>query len=240
MPLTTAHLLDLEHAGLWPDFHSTFINYWREALADALPGEYEARVGEQVNLYEYEEPVRRFGPDVALLIRPVEASPFPRSESTTRDSGGVALLEPVTVPLAEIHEEVRQPFLEIIHRSDRSLVTVLELLSPSNKAEPGRARYLAKRRSLLESPVHLVELDLLQGGKRLPFGAPLPVADFYCLISRLELRYNCQVYTGRYGETFPHWPVPLRAPDPDLSLDYQALLELTFTRGRYERSLERG
>ena len=239
MPLTTARLLDLEEAGLWPDFHSKFINYWQESLAESLPREYEARVGEQVNLYEYEEPIRRFGPDVAVLVRPGE-SPFRRAASTTHDSGGVALLEPVTVPLAEIHEEVRQPFLEIIHRPDRSLVTVLELLSPSNKAEPGRARYLAKRRSLLESPVHLVELDLLQGGRRLPFGAPLPVGDFYCMISRLELRYDCLVYAGRYGEAFPHWPVPLRAPDPDVSLDYQALFELTFTRGRYERSLERG
>ena len=238
MPLTTARLLDLEEAGLWPDFHSTFINYWREALAVALPREYEARVGEQVNLYEYEEPVRRFGPDVAVLVRPGESS-FRSAESTTHDAGGVALLKPVTIPLAEIHEEVRQPFLEIIHRSDRSLVTVLELLSPSNKAEPGRARYLAKRRSLLESPVHLVELDLLQGGRRLPFGAVLPEGDFYCMISRLELRYDCLVYTGRYGDTFPHWPVPLRSPDPDVSLDYQALFELTFTRGRYERSLER-
>ena len=239
MPLTTARLLDLEEAGLWPDFHSKFINYWQESLAEAIPREYEARVGEQVNLYEYEEPVRRFGPDVALLVRPDDA-PIWRSEAAPRDSGNVALLEPVTIPLAEIHEEVRQPFLEIIHRADRSLVTVLELLSPSNKAEPGRARYLAKRRSLLESPVHLVELDLLQGGRRLPFGAALPEGDFYCMISRLELRYDCLVYAGRYGDTFPHWPVPLRAPDPDVSLDYQALFELTFTRGRYERSLERG
>ncbi len=238
MPLTTAHLLDLEQAGLWPDFHSKFINYSQEALAEAIPREYEARVGEQVNLYEYEEPVRRFGPDVALLVRS-DAAPNWRSEAAPRDSGNVALLEPITIPLAEILEEVRQPFLEIIHRPDRSLVTVLELLSPSNKAEPGRARYLARRRSLIESPVHLVELDLLQGGRRLPFGAVLPEGDFYCMISRLELRYDCLVYTGRYGDAFPHWPVPLRSPDPDVSLDYQALLELTFTRGRYERSLER-
>ncbi len=238
MPLTTARLLEIEQAGLWPDFHSTFINYWREALAAALPGAYEARVGEQVNLYEYEEPVRRFGPDVALLIRP-DDFPSPRERATTGESEGVALLEPVTIPLAEIQEEVRQPYLEIIHRPDRSLVTVLELLSPSNKSEPGRARYLAKRRSLLESPVHLVELDLLQGGRRLPFKVPLPEGDYYCMISRLELRYDCQVYAGRYGDAFSRWPVPLRAPDPDLSLDYQDLFELTFDRGRYERSLER-
>ncbi len=237
MPLNTARLLELEQAGLWPDFHAKFINYWQESLAAALPGAYEARVGEQVNLYEYEEPVRRFGPDVALLLRPEETPQ--RSFADAPHNADLALLEPVTVPLAEIHEEVRQPYLEIIHRPERSLVTVLELLSPANKAEPGRTRYVAKRRALLESPVHLVELDLLQGGRRLPFGDTIPAGDFYYMLSRLELRYDCQVYAGRYGDLLPHWPVPLRAPDPDLSLDYQELFELTFTRGRYERSLDR-
>ena len=26
----------LENPAFWPDFHFTFINYWREAIADAL------------------------------------------------------------------------------------------------------------------------------------------------------------------------------------------------------------
>ncbi|MCA9188686.1 MAG: DUF4058 family protein [Planctomycetales bacterium] len=34
----------LEDAVFWPDFHATFINYWREAIADKLPDQYEAGI----------------------------------------------------------------------------------------------------------------------------------------------------------------------------------------------------
>ena len=37
-------------------------------------------------------------------------------------------------------------------------------------------------------------------------------------------------------QRLPILPIPLRAPDPDVSLNYQALFELTFTRGRYDGS----
>ena len=55
------------------------------------------------------------------------------------------------------------PFLEVRDRQDRELVNVIELLSPSNKrAGDDREQYLAKRREILRSPAHLVEIDLLR------------------------------------------------------------------------------
>ena len=42
----------LESPAFWSDFHATFINYWREAIADRLPDHYEARIDERVNLVE--------------------------------------------------------------------------------------------------------------------------------------------------------------------------------------------
>ena len=49
------------------------------------------------------------------------------------------------------------------------MVTVIELLSPSNKrAGDDREQYLAKRRELLRSPAHLVEIDLLRDGPPCP------------------------------------------------------------------------
>lgn len=38
----------LEHPAYCLDFHATFINYWREAIAEALPPHYEATLGERV------------------------------------------------------------------------------------------------------------------------------------------------------------------------------------------------
>ncbi len=58
-------------------------------------------------------------------------------------------LEPGTVPLI-IEEETRETFIEIRRRPERMLVATLELLSPANKAEPGRRLYLDKRNALLQ------------------------------------------------------------------------------------------
>jgi hypothetical protein len=57
----------LELPAYWSDFHFTFINYWREAIADALPEDYEATLGERVYLVEHDPEARKLGsPDVAL------------------------------------------------------------------------------------------------------------------------------------------------------------------------------
>ena len=116
----------LEDPAYWPDFHATFINYWREELASRLPDHYEARLDEQVNLVQIPaEKTKRVRADV----------------SVTRDAGvdsspgvavAVATLEPTTVPLL-IEEEIRQTYIEILRRPDRTLVAVLELLSPAEK-----------------------------------------------------------------------------------------------------------
>ena len=107
---------------------------------------------------------------------------------------GAATLEPVTIPHLFIEEEQRERWIEILHRPERSLVTTLELLSPSNKEESGLHRYRDKRFALLLQNVHLVEVDLLLGGRRLPLRDPLPPADYYVLISRGDQRPNCHVY----------------------------------------------
>ncbi len=191
--------LFLENPAYWSDFHYTFINYWREAIADALPPNYEATLGERVYLVEHDP-------------------------------------EAVTIPLM-IMEGPRETYIEILHQPDRSLVAALELLSPANKEQPGRTEYLAKRRALLYQPVHLVELDLLLAGKRLPMYKPLPAADYYYFLSRAEQRPDCQVYFWGIRQALPKLPVPLRAPDADLIIDLQAIFTTAYERGRFARRL---
>ena len=36
----------LEHPAFWSDFHHRFIEWWCEAIAERLPEQYEARLGE--------------------------------------------------------------------------------------------------------------------------------------------------------------------------------------------------
>src|SRR5262245_33283918 len=80
----------------------------------------------------------------------------------------------------------RETFIEILHKPDRNLVTVLELLSPANREQPGRTEYLAKRRAILYQMVNLVELDLLRAGRRIPSQVPLPPGDYYYLVARAD------------------------------------------------------
>ena len=173
-----------ESQRLWPDFHSKFINCWQEALLDVLPAAYDARLDERVYLVDLShESTRMILPDMAVERQERRGSPAIPDQSA-------ATLEPVTMPLAGT-VEMREVFIRILHRQDRSLVAVLELLSPANKSSGGWVLYLEKRNEILTSPAHLVELDLLLEGRRLPMGRPLPPAHYYAFVSRSERRPDC-------------------------------------------------
>lgn len=220
----------LEDPAFWPDFHSTFINYWREAVADALPGDYEANIGERVYLIESE-------PDARKLIMP-DVSVSHGDWQTPRGgmSSAVATLEPQTIPLV-IPEGPREGFIEILHLPERSLVTVLELLSPTNKTNPGRLEYLANRHAILLQQIHLVELDLLKGGVRPPLLKDWPAGDYSYLVSRYDPRPDAEIYSWRLRDTLPTLPVPLREPDPDIHIDLAAVFATAYERGRFARRL---
>src|SRR6266849_1603503 len=156
----------LESPAHWPDFHARFFNYWCEAVADLLPANYSARIGERMYLVD----------------RPANGTPA---------------------------SEVRETYIEILHRPDRTLVAVLELLSPANKEQPGRGTYLTKRNALLRQEVHLVELDRLMGGQRLPMRVSLPTGHYYAFVARADRRPDCQVYAWTLPLPLPTFPIPL-------------------------------
>jgi hypothetical protein len=221
----------LESQAYWPDFHARLITYWAEALSDILPDHYEARIDERLSLVELPaERVKRIEPDLAITSRG-------SSPGVLAAPAGVGIIEPVTIPLL-IEEETRETFIEIRRRPERTLVAVLELLSPANKEEPGRRSYLDKRNALLRQPVHLVELDLLLGGRRLPLSADYPAGNYFALILHADRRPDCDVYAWTIEQRLPIIPIPLQDPDPDVWIDLAAVFALTFQRGRYERSID--
>jgi hypothetical protein len=227
----------LEDPAYWQDFHRSFITYCRDALLDRLPEGYEARIDEQVRLVEHGgEPVAVTRlPDVAVT----------RDDRAAHRAGtssqSVATLEPVAIPMLAQVEEVRDTWIEIVHRPDRSLVTVIEILSPSNKAGIGYHEYRQKRFGILQNGAHLVELDLLLGGRRLELLKPLPKGDYYGYVTREQGprggAFIVDVYAWGLRDPLPTVPVPLRAPDPDVGLDIAAVFAITYERGRYARSL---
>jgi hypothetical protein len=223
----------MESPAFWPDFHARFVNYWCEALAEVLPDDYEARMDERVSLVELSgERIRRMEPDLAVT----RGGPSRGGAAATT---GVATLEPVMIPLV-IEEETRETYIEILHRPDRELVAVLELLSPANKENPGRRAYLVKRNAVLQQEVHLVEVDLLLGGRRLPLRDELPAGDYFALVARADHRPDCAVYAWTVQQSLPRIPIPLKAPDPDVWIDLGSIFAVTYEKGRYARSVDYG
>ena len=225
----------LEEPAFWRDFHESFIIYARDALAAQLPDTYDVRIDERINLMGAGESAEaQFLPDLTVSWERPAAGWGAQAEE-----GGVAVAEPVIVPVPLLDQE-RLSYLEIVHRPWQQLVTTMELLSPSNKAEPGRRDYISKRNAILREPVHLVEFDFLLGGHRLPMRRALPPGDSYAIVSRCETRPDAEVYPWSLRDALPAIRIPLRAPDPDLVLDLAAVYEETFRRGRYERNLRYG
>jgi Protein of unknown function (DUF4058) len=213
----------------WPDFHSRFVNAWCEGIADELPNDYVARIDERVYLIEVDPETRKLiYPDVAVAQR--------ASTTSAKSPTATATLEPLTLPL-EIIEGPRETYIEILKKPDLSLVAVVELLSPANKENPGRTEYLSKRNAILRQNVHLVELDLLFGGRRVPSPRTLPIADYYYLIARAEQRFDCQLYYWKLPNALPRLPVPLRPPHADVIVDLAKVFTTAYERGRFGRDL---
>ena len=155
--------------------------------------------------------------------------------------GGPARPERSTVvPLAEPEVVLVEPMTErwIEIREGARLVTVIEVLSPNNKRDEGRAAYRLKQRDYLTALVNLVEIDLLRGG--LPTVAvdlsrlrPTSGTAYTVCVSRAAVAGQREVYRSPLQLRLPAIRVPLRATDPDAALDLQPLIDRCYSAGRY-------
>lgn len=221
----------LESQGLWPDFHAGFVPAFRDAIAAQLPASYVARIDERMNLVELEaEEMKQFRPDVAITRQ----GPEHASGST---QGIALLLEPVVVSF-KVMDEFREIYLEILHGPNRKLVTVIELLSPSNKTGSGYRDFLAKHNAWMRRDINLVELDFLSAGRRLPIKQPFPPGDYYAYVSRADLMPECALYAWTIRAALPSIPIPLLGPDPDLVIPLAPIFAGVYERARYERSID--
>ena len=222
----------LEQDALWHDFHQSFLSGMRDSISDVVAPRYFVALEEHVYIHEPPEPRARFlgRPDLAIV--------------GTGEAGfatSTAVMEaPVYTALPEPMDIVRESFIEIRDSENEFLVTVLELLSPSNKqAGYDRDAYIAKRRHYLLSDVNFIEIDFLRGGPRMPIEELSP-CDYYVLVKRASDRTRAGVWPIRLRDGLPSIPIPLRAPDPDVRLDLQAVLHAVYDRAGYRHRIYRG
>ncbi|HET6881482.1 MAG TPA: DUF4058 family protein [Pirellulales bacterium] len=221
----------LEDPAFWPDFHIEFTVALRDTLRRGLPPQYEARLNEQINLIDVSESSHKLiKPDVAVL----------RAEQETTSPSSVTLLypAPITLPLLIEEEEHREVWIEVRYRPDRSVVTVVELLSPTNKWHSERAQYLAKRRAILRQNVNFVEIDLLVAGQRMSPPVEVPECDYLVMVARGDRRANCEVYPFSVRQPLPIVAVPLKPPDGDVLVSLSEAFHTAFEHGAYATSID--
>jgi hypothetical protein len=215
---------------LWTGFHNLLVGVISFQLNATLPQNYTAFVEKRIELVELpDQPLRLRKPDVAVA-RDFEAGEGATATAVMPD------LEPAALTLPN-YDENPEAYIEIRTSPDRELVTSIEVLSPSNKSASGHGEYWTKRASMILQGVHLVEIDLLLQGRRLPMIEPLPAGDFFAFVSRGNRRPRCDVYSWSIRRPLPKLPIPLKSPDPDASLDLAQAVDATFNGGRFEQNM---
>src|SRR5947209_6384904 len=129
-------------------------------------------------------------------------------------------------------------WVEIRDANKRTLVCAIEILSPFNKRGRGRLDYLRKRQALLTSPAHLMEIDLLRQGQRVPMRRKLPAADYFVFLSRAGRRPLTEIWPITLAERLPIVPVPLLGSDPDAALNLQNALDELYDGLRYDLEID--
>ena len=222
----------LEQFDVWHDFHERFMPLVAALIESQVGPEYFVKIDEHV--YVQEAPGDEWDligrGDIAIAERPGDGQ-----ERASR----VALLDAPVRVHPRLVGETRDSFVEIRDRKSRKVVTVIELLSPSNKTGRDRGQYLKKRGDLLESPVHLVEIDLLRGGDPLPF-EDLPQCDYYVMVSRPEERPGASLWPLSLRSRLPVAPVPLKPGDADVRLDLQDVIHQIHDAAGYAKYIYEG
>jgi hypothetical protein len=123
-----------------------------------------------------------------------------------------------------------------------TLVTAIEILSPVNKRGEGLYLYRAKRKILLRTDVHLIELDLLRGGERPGWEvkAPALVCEYMVLVNRAfcgDMRRS-EIWPVALDAPLPLCPVPLLPPDADAPLALGEVLAQVYQRAAYARRID--
>ena len=92
------------------------------------------------------------------------------------------------------------------------MVTTIEVLSPTNKRSgKGRDAYEEKRRDVLSTPTHLVEIDLLRNGKPMQILSEIPKTDYRILVARGNRRPLAEVFGFNLQQQIPQFLLPLKS-----------------------------
>ncbi|RIK41676.1 MAG: hypothetical protein DCC55_11140 [Chloroflexi bacterium] len=218
----------LEHPALWPDVRNRLIAAIADAVAPVVAPRYYVALERRTYLLKPDDIVFIGRPDIALVTQsqPVVAPTAPMYNGVLD----------VDVPMAD---EVGEDYLEIHEVRTGKLVTLVEVLSPTNKLDKnGREQYEAKRAQVLTTRTNLVEIDLLCAGEPMAVIGRAARSDYRILVSRGHQRPRAQLYFFSLRQPIPQFPLPLLPGEAEPLVDLNTILHALYTRARFDLRLD--
>ena len=226
----------LEQPIFWSSFHSRLI----VAIADFIEPQLNTGYYVEVETRTYESDDNEDG----VLIGIPDAIVFSGQSNATigeqlSDDSVVATQsrpERVSVP---IPLQIKERYLEVREIATDEVITVIEVLSPKNKRTgDGRTAYEKKRRAILASTTHLVEIDLLRGGKPMAILGVKSPSAYRVLVSRSYQRPTADLYSITLLQELSLFPIPLKLNEKEPLVDLQEIFSGISERARYASRID--
>ena len=222
----------LESPENWRSFHHLLAGELMTALNQQLSPKYYADIEVHTIVDEIDIGTSAMYPDAAIFDIDPE---YPKGSTAVAIPSAPHQRTAVTV------EQTKLRAVRIYTSEAKELVTTIELLSPVNKRGNGLDQYRQKRRRILLSAVHFVEIDLLRGGQRPGWEVNDPPfdTDYLLLVNRAGApQRNSDIWDVALNQALPALPFPLLYPDPDVVLEMQQLLQNIYQRAAYARRID--
>jgi len=223
----------LERPALWPGVHVNLIISLQRALAPLIAPRYYVEVGQRAIFSVFPPAPQFIYPDVSVFEDRQSHQPL-QAETAV-------LAEPIIVALPN-REKVYEDYLKIVETATHRVITVIAILSWSNK-QPGRDRkaYEAKRRRIFQTETNLVEIDLLRAGQPMPFVFSQPnghLTHYRVLIKRGDNEWQAYLYPFSIQDAIPIFPLPLQPGDSEPAVRLGEILNETYDVLRYASRLD--
>ncbi|MBU0705542.1 MAG: DUF4058 family protein [Chloroflexi bacterium] len=224
----------LEGKLLWHDVHQRLAGQISRQIAPRLSPRYVARLETRFVASTPD------GQTVSVLYPDVDVTPARiRERATVTYKPSTDDVATITPPLIlHVAEQIKLVTVEIRDVAQNRLVTSIEILSPVNKRGAGPEEYRDKRKKVLSSEAHLLEIDLLRQGTRALVLIGLPQSDYCVFLTRAGRRDLIETWPTSVRDPLPAVPLPLLPGDDDVVLDLGHALRAIYDEARYDLSID--
>ncbi|MDZ7360275.1 MAG: DUF4058 family protein [candidate division KSB1 bacterium] len=222
----------LERPSLWPDVHDNLIIRLQSALAPLLRPRYYVAVQQRTVIAVVPPDPHPIFPDLALVER---------DKSSPGREYSAAPGEPIIVEVPA-PETITEDYLEVVEMANDEVVTVIEILSPSNKRTgEDRQAYISKRKKIFRAQINLVEIDLLRDWPPMPFTFLQTnghLSHYRILIKRGESARHALLYPFGVRDSIPIFRLPLQPGDNEPPVCLGEVLKKTYDECGYDLRID--